>query len=126
MDILLSKITTQLVQSVIEATQDVDLEKLSAEQLTVVATMVVHCVFNGPVGVGTETNFPGLPPGSIKSLSKVKGLTNRKWRGLCLLVAKSIQSNPDFENQVIGAQTLRMFGDLWPIKDNRLEQSSPV
>jgi len=94
----------------------------------VFAHLSLHCVLNGPVGVGKETTFPPLFPlgaelrGSISTLLEIKTLTNGEWRATCMKVAIHIKSAPNFIPLISSCQTRLINGDLWPLAVQKVKQ----
>jgi hypothetical protein len=77
-----------------------------------VIKMAVHCAINGPVGVGTQTNFPGIAGQHRIKESTNQPTTNSSWKGFVRAVAVKINEM----KPTLDCATRRRHGDLWPIK----------
>lgn len=81
------------------------------DKLTVIK-MAVHCAINGPVGVGTSTNFPGVVGQKRIKESTNQPTTNSAWKAFVRVVADQINARAP----TLNCATRRRHGDLWPIK----------
>jgi len=70
--------------------------------------IALHCVLNGPVGVGKDTTFPLVGKAQIRGLL---GCTNSSWAGFCREVATVVKR----AEPAINCGTRRRSGDYWPL-----------
>jgi len=117
MDRLFQFITVDEAKSLLVGTP-INLSEKTENELKRIVMIMLHCILNGPVGVNKITNFPKVGSGSIKTLVDPSA-TNSSWKATCRPVAEYIRARPDFAEVVALAQTLRLFGNLWPLSDTR-------
>jgi len=79
------------------------------EHRRTIATIALHCVLNGPVGVQKTTTFPVI--GGPHKIGGFVKTTNSGWRGFCRLVAIEVKKF----NANIDCGTRRKSGDYWPL-----------
>jgi hypothetical protein len=77
-----------------------------------VIRMAVHCAINGPVGVGTQTNFPGIAGVHRIKESTSQPTTNSSWKAFVRFIAGKINEKAP----TLDCATRRRHGDLWPLK----------
>lgn len=117
MDRLFQLIVVDEAKSLLVGTP-LDLSAKTETELKRVVLIMLHCILNGPVGVNKITNFPKVGSGSIKTLVD-PAATNSSWKATCRPVAEFIRARSDFAEVVALAQTMRLFGNLWPLSDTR-------
>jgi hypothetical protein len=85
-----------------------------------VVTCALHCVLNGPVGVGKRTHFPLIDREiAINTLIKT---SNKSWKGFCREIAVIVKrSAPDIE-----CNTKTLCGDFWPLRDWPLKDQDAI
>jgi hypothetical protein len=76
-----------------------------------VLTIALHCVLNGPVGVGKTTTFPTV--GGQHKITDFVKTSNSGWKGFCLVVARRVKEM----NPAIDCSNRRRYGDYWPIAE---------
>jgi hypothetical protein len=91
-------------------------EKIPPDNRRTLCVCSLHCVLNGPVGVGKLTHFPTIDKElRIKDLVKT---TNKSWKGFCFTVALVVKkTNPE-----IPCSSRKRNGDFWPLADWELKK----
>ena len=76
----------------------------------------VHCVLNGPVGVGKRTTFPCVE-GEVRLKDLYEGrLSNKMWRNFCRIVAERIVRK--YNDLAISSQQMLLNGNVWPLNED--------
>jgi hypothetical protein len=91
-----------------------DLAKVPPDKYQVVAHMAAHCIFNGPVGVNKNTNFPTGEVGSIKALIGV-AVTNSGWREFCRTLASELVKVDGVGAIILKSAAAKRLGKIWPL-----------
>jgi hypothetical protein len=115
MDRLKVFVSAENVRAVL-VTAPVPLDNFSDEALRVIALLMTHCVFNGPVGVNKITSFPVVGEGSINSITGHRW-TNSQWRASCKPFAEWVKLEPKLTPLVNSCQQTKIHNDLWPLWD---------
>jgi hypothetical protein len=88
-----------------------EFKDIPAENVKTVCTMALHCVLNGPVGVGKDTVFPLVGRGIIKT--KVPKVSNKGWKLFCKSVAEYLVA----QNVKVHCGAVRRLNTYWPLKE---------
>jgi len=91
-----------------------DLKNLSRDKFKILVCLAAHCIFNGPVGVNKNTNFPTGEVGSIKGLLGIP-VTNSSWRELCRAFAEDLSGRDGLKPLIEKCASYRRNKKLWPL-----------
>jgi len=91
-----------------------DIRLVPRDKYQTLVGLAAHCIFNGPVGVNKNTNFPTGEVGSIKALLGVS-VTNSSWRELCRVLAEDLAKRDALRPVIAKSSTVRKSGKLWPL-----------
>ena len=77
----------------------------------------VHCVLNGPVGVGKTTTFPEMGNVEIRLKDLYEGrLSNRMWREFCRTVAEHLVRR--YPEVCTSSQQFKLYDAVWPLNED--------
>jgi len=92
-----------------------DIRLVPRDKYMTLVCIAAHCIFNGPVGVNKNTNFPTGEVGSIKALLGVS-VTNSSWRELCRALAGELAKKDENRPIIAKCSSVRRNGKLWPLE----------